>query len=142
YFNVSERIALKTTLSRSQIEKVDDFLAGMYVNRFELRQVREKTGLNDNIPEILEEYVKSRVLKKEVVNVCPIHEIVLDRINHNEGFCIECDHLHAYEDCPKRTLYERKRKPDRQKTHSEVTHQTEGVPVPWRKDSRFVIASI
>jgi hypothetical protein len=65
YFNASERIARKSNFSRTQVEKVDEFLAGPYVKRFELHQLQEKTYLGDDVSSLLEEYVRERVLKKD-----------------------------------------------------------------------------
>lgn len=112
YFNASERIASRTHYLRSQIQSVDTFLAGSRVRRFELRQLQEKTGLYNDIAPILEEFVKERVLRKEVFHVCPEDFSQLERINQLEGRCISCDKIYAYEDCPTKLIYERLRDPE------------------------------
>lgn len=139
YFDASERIAHKTNYSRSQIEKIDDFLAGQDVKRFELRQLQEKTEIYTDVLPILEAYVRARVLTKKTTYLCPEHLVGLEPVNRNEGRCIDCDRVYPFEDCPQKILYERGRKPDRQKIHEVATSQAETVTVPWWRDARFVI---
>lgn len=60
YFDASDRIARRGNYPHSQIEKIDTFLAGSKVKRFELRQLQEKTDLQVDVTPILEEYVRHR----------------------------------------------------------------------------------
>lgn len=134
YFDASEHIARSNDFPRSQIEAIDEFLAGDKVRRFEMRQVREKTGLNADVSAILDEYVKLRVLSKETVYLCPVHRVRLERTYRNEGKCAHCEKSYALDDCDTKTVYERIHAPDKQPAPaSEVRVASSSGPVQQRR---------
>lgn len=112
YFNASERIALRTTYPRSSIEKVDEFLAGPDIKRFELRQAEENTNFMPNVLPILQEYVRENILKEELTYLCPEDGIRLKANRNRVGECDICGKSYPLDDCPTKLLYERIREPD------------------------------
>lgn len=143
YFDASERIAHKTNFPRSRIEKIDEFLAGQNVRRFELRQLQEKTAINDDVSAILEEYVRHRVLRKEPVYLCPDHYTDLKAINKREGRCSDCERVYPFKVCSTKLVYERQRAPDRERiSNSQNRARSGGKEKPWWKQPVNVLQII
>lgn len=145
YFNVSEHIARKTTFSRSDIKKIDSFLARPNARRFTLHNVQDNTEVTErNAKLILEEYVRKQVVVKNAEYSCPVHDIFLQPVNKQEGECIDCEKRYLFEDCKSEIIYERKKAPDKITISQSSTRlvQNGKHEDPWWKDKKWILGSI
>lgn len=149
HFEESERIARTEQFPRSDIEKIDCFLAGEQRSRPKLHDVMDKTGVTEDTEAILNEYVKLKVIKAVDRFVCPEHrdeELKLGRslLVTRKGYCNRCKRAYPLEGLKAETIYQRTKKPyswsdeqDRPSTHPEQPRE-----IPFLKDRKLYIGVI
>lgn len=95
------------------VNRLDEYLAGLNHVYFTLFDVKSNTGIGDRAELLLKEYVKKRILREPRARyLCPEHEISLAIVNATEGKCIDCSDTHLLSDCDMEMVYERMEDPE------------------------------
>ena len=148
YFKESDLIANREKLPRSDIEKVDRFLARKHLRRFKLHDVWDKADIRENAQPILDEFIKLRVVKQDKRYFCPEDDNVLlptrcERFTR-KVHCIECEKTYPIHKLDNEAIYERKKEPIRwsnsKDNNSSVRpkkHES-----PWRKFTKWILDRI
>lgn len=138
YFKESDRIANREKLPRSDIEKVDRFLAREHLKCFKLHDVWDKADIRENAQPILDEFIKLRVVKQDKRYFCPEDDNVLlptrcERFTR-KVHCIECEKTYPIHKLDNETIYERKKEPIRwsnSKDNNSSVQPKERGPLRW-----------
>ena len=148
YFKESDRIANREKLPRSDIEKVDRFLAREHLRRFKLHDVWDKADIRENAQPILDEFIKLRVVKQDKRYFCPEDDNVLlptrcERFTQ-KVHCIECEKTYPIHKLDNETIYERKKEPIRWSNSKDnnPSVQPEGSETLRRKVAKWILDRI
>ena len=145
YFKESDRIANKERFPRSVIEKIDHFLARRASSEFKIQDVRDFAEVYENVEEILDNYIKSRVLKPKPRYYCPLHPNKAVPLQESvrfskKGYCNKCDKKYSFHGLAHEVIYKRIRNP-RLWSDSLSSNLTGQPKQPWWKDKKWVITS-
>ena len=116
YFKESDRIANKEQFPRSDIKKIDEFLAQEYSTQIKLHDISDCTSIQYNLQAIVDEYVSFKVLKPRRKYFCPEHEHtglkLVGRIKaRQKAFCYTCNKTYDLDELDFETIYIRVRQP-------------------------------
>ena len=149
YFKESEPIANEGTYPRSEIKKVDRFLARRNVSQFKLHDVNNLTDIQDNVQRIVDEYVRAHVLKVKRRYFCPEHEEVVLKLTRSivitqKGYCHRCNKTHSLKGLDVETIYQRIKEPLRwsDSRNTTVANHVETPEQPLLGDKKWIIERV